>query len=99
MSLLLSNWRSFHAIAADAEASSFSAFCLFSLATLEIACDVATNSFALTEQERPGRWRWAVISERGLILRAGWESTQVAAKEFANAALLERSTAPAPQPA
>ena len=63
----------------------------------EIACDGATNSFALTEQERPGHWRWAIISERGVILRAGWESTQVAAKEFANAALLERSKAPGPQ--
>lgn len=99
MSLLLPNWRCFQAISADAEASSFSAFCLFSLATLEVACDVATNSFALTEQEMPGHWRWAVISERGVILRTGWESTQVAAKAFANAALLERAPAPAPQPA
>jgi len=97
MSLLLPNWRCFQAISADAEASSFSEFCLFSLATLEIACDGATNSFALTEQEMPGHWRWAIISERGVILRAGWESTQVAAKEFANAALLERSKVPAPR--
>jgi hypothetical protein len=81
------NWRCFEKISADAEASSFSAFCLFSLATLEVACDAATNRFALTERERLGLWRWAIISERGEILSAGCETTQVAAKRFASAAL------------
>ena len=91
MSLLIPNWRCFQAVSSDAEASSFSASCLFSLATLEVNCDPETKSFALTEQERPGAWRWAIISVRGMILQAGCEPTQVEAKKIATEALHHKS--------
>ena len=91
MSLLLSNWRCFQAVSSDAEASSFSASCLFSLATLEVDCDPDTKSFALTEREHPGAWRWAIISARGIILQAGCEPTQVEAKKIATEALHNQS--------
>jgi hypothetical protein len=80
-------------ISADAEASAFSEFCLFSLATLEVDCDPGSNNFALTERESPGLWRWAIISARGAILCAGNESTQTAAKQVASEALHEQSSA------
>ena len=89
MSPCPSNWRFFHAISADAEASSFSAFCLFSLSTLEVDLDATTNRFALIEREMPGVWRWAIISECGAILSDGREATQVDAKRFATAALFD----------
>jgi hypothetical protein len=91
MSLLAPNWRCFQTVSSDAEASSFSECCLFSLATLEVDCDPETHCFALTEQERPGAWRWAIISARGAILQAGCEPTQLAAKEIATEALHDRS--------
>ena len=87
MSLLVPTWRCFQNIFSDAEASSFSESCQFSLATLEVACDPATTSFALTERERPGAWRWAIISDRRVILQAGCEPTRVEAKKVATAAL------------
>jgi hypothetical protein len=87
MSFLIPNWRCFQTISSDAEASSFSACCLFSLATLEVDCDPETKSFALTEQKRPGAWRWAVVNYRGVILHAGCEPTQVEAKKVATEAL------------
>jgi len=87
MPLFVSNWRCFQAIPSDAEASAFSESCLYSLATLEVDCDSATRNFALTEQELPGIWRWAVISARGVIIQAGCEPTQMAAKRVATAAL------------
>ena len=89
MSPFLPTWRCFQTISADAEASSFSEYCLYSLATLEVACDSATNRFALTEREGLGLWRWAIVSERGKILFAGCEATQAAAKKFAGDALQE----------
>jgi len=87
MSLPVPTWRCFQNIPSDAEASSFSECCLFSLSTLEVDCDPDTHSFALTEQERPGAWRWAIINDRGVTLDAGCESTQVRAKEVAEVAL------------
>jgi len=83
MSHLVPIWRCFQSISSDAEASSFSESCLFSLATLEVNCDPVTDSFALTEQERPGAWRWAIIGDCGAILHAGCEPTQLAAKKVA----------------
>jgi len=47
-----------------AEAASFSRCCRFSLGTLEVDCDPATRSFALTEQELPGAWRWPSSATR-----------------------------------
>ena len=89
MSLLVPHWRCFQSVSSGAEASSFSESCLFSLATLEVDCDPATHSFALTEEEQPGIWRWAIVSERGVILHAGCEPTQGAAKQVASLALYE----------
>lgn len=87
MSHLFPAWRCFQSIPSDAEASSFSEQCLFSLATLEVDCDPETRSFALTEQERPDTWRWAIISDRGAILHDGTEPTQAEAKKVAGDAL------------
>src|SRR5471032_2782024 len=87
MSLLEPTWRCFQNISLDAEASSSSECCLVSLATLEVDCDPETKNFALTEQERPGAWRWAIITRGGAILHAGCEPTQVEAKSVATVAL------------
>ena len=87
MSFLAPNWRSFQNLSPGAEAASFSRCCRFSLGTLEVDCDPATRSFALTEQEQPGMWRWAIISDRGGVLLAGSASTQVEAKKVATEAL------------
>lgn len=87
MSPLIPQWRSFQTVSSDAEAASFSPYCRFSLATLEVACDPETKSFALTERERPGVWRWAIISARGAILHDGRESSQGAAKRIAAGAM------------
>ena len=83
MSLLIPNWRSFQTVSSDAEAAAFSARCLFSLATLEVTCDPETNNWALTEQERPGVWRWAVISAGGATFQDGREYTRETAKKIA----------------
>jgi len=91
MSLPLSTWRCFQTISSDAEAAAFSECCLFSLATLEVDCDPVTKNFALTEQEGPGAWRWAIISDRGAVLQAGRESTLLAAKKVAGETLHDRS--------
>jgi hypothetical protein len=91
MSLLLPNWRCFQSIASDAEASSFSEYSLFSLATLEVDCDFETKSFALTERERAGAWRWAIISAHGKILSDGHSATQEEAKAVATEALHYRA--------
>jgi hypothetical protein len=87
MSRLVPNWRCFQTVSSDAEAASFAESCRFSLATLEVDCDSDTNCFALTERERPGAWRWAIISARGVVLESGCEVTQVAAKRMATEAL------------
>ena len=87
MSLLIPHWRCFQAVSSAAEASSFSESCRYSLATLEVDCDPATKSFALVEQEEPGTWRWAIVSDRGRVLQDGHEPTQLDAKQVATAAL------------
>lgn len=84
---LIENWRCFRNVASDAEAASFSERCLFSLATLEIDCDPETHRFALTEQEQPGAWRWAIVNDRGAILQSGRAPTQDEAKTIAAVAL------------
>lgn len=92
MSQLVPNWRCFLTVPSGAEASSFAESCLFSLATLEVDCDPDTKSFALTEQEQPGAWRWAIVSDHGVVLHDGCECTQQAAKKTASAALYDCST-------
>jgi hypothetical protein len=96
MSLPVSTWRCFQTLSSDAEALSFSEKCLFSLATLEVDCDPATLSFALTEQERPDAWRWAIISDRGAVLCAGCEPSQLEAKQVASERL-HHPPAPGPE--
>lgn len=91
MSLLIQHWRFFQTVSSGAEASSFAECCRFSLATLEVDCDPETNSFALIEQEEPGTWRWAIVSDRGRVLHDGNESTQLEAKQAATAALYDVS--------
>ena len=87
MSHLNPHWRCFQTVSSSAEASSFAECCLYSLATLEVDCDPETRSFALTEQEQPGAWRWAIVSARGVVLHNGCEPTQLEAKRIANDAL------------
>ena len=93
MSLLHPHWRCFQAVVSAAEASAFAECCLYSLATLEVEVDSdpATRSFALTEQEQPGAWRWAIISARGVVLHNGCEPTQLDAKRVAVTALYDFS--------
>lgn len=80
-------WRSFQDIPSDAEASCVSSSCLYSLATLEVACDPAVSNFALTERRQPDLWRWAIVSSDGVLVAEGWESTQAIAKRVAVTAL------------
>ena len=80
-------WRRFKTITSDAEALLFSQNCLFSLATLEVDRDPETNNFALTEQEQPNVWRWALVSDEGEVIQTGNEPTQVAAQRVASDAL------------
>lgn len=90
--LRLPAWRCFQSIASDAEASQFSECALFSLATLEVECDLLTGNFALTEQEGLGSWRWAVISDRSVVIATGKKTTQADAKTIADEALYFRPT-------
>jgi hypothetical protein len=94
MSFLNPHWRSFQSVSSGAEAASFSECCLYSLGTLEVDCDPATRSFALTEQEQPGAWRWAIVDDLGDVLHAGCETTQGEAKKVAAEALYHGWTAP-----
>lgn len=87
MCYLAPMWRSFQDIPSDAEASCVSSSCLYSLATLEVACDPAVSNFALTERRQPDLWRWAIVSSDGALVSEGWESTQAIAKRAAVAAL------------
>lgn len=87
MCYLAPMWRSFQDIPNDAEASCVSSSCLYSLATLEVACDPAVSSFALTERRQPDIWRWAIVSSDAKLVDEGWESTQAVAKRAAVAAL------------
>ena len=81
-------WRCFRSLPSDSEAASVSKYCVFSLSTLEIACDPGTECIALVEQEQAGAWRWAVLDDAGVILEGGQESTQADAKGIAMEALL-----------
>jgi hypothetical protein len=60
---------------------------MFSLSTLEVACNPAFPGFALTERKQPDTWRWAIISAEGSILEEGLERTETDAKRTAVEAL------------
>ena len=85
-------WRCFRNVASDAESAAFSERCLYSLATLEIDCDPQSHRFALTERERPGTWRWAIVNDRGAVLQSGCEPSQDEAKTIAVVALHQDPT-------
>ena len=80
MTTLVPIWHNFQDITSDAEAASYAANCIFSLATLEISHPPGSTRFALTEQERPGGWRWAIVDARGQVMDHGLEPTQADAK-------------------
>jgi hypothetical protein len=80
-------WRAFENISCGADAASAAACCVFSLATLEVACLIDGSSFALTERKQPEVWRWAVIGPGGRLLEEGCEPTQEQAKTSAAEAL------------
>ena len=84
---LQSCWRSFRCLASDAEAAAYSECCIFSLATLEIACQPGATTFALTERKEPEVWRWAVVDALGRVVDDGWEPCQAGAKQAAAQAL------------
>jgi hypothetical protein len=83
-------WRTFQSVSSAAEAAAYAHSCIFSLATLEIACSPGATPYALTEQEQPGVWRWAVVDEMGRVIHDGWEPTQAGAK-LASAHVLQRA--------
>jgi hypothetical protein len=87
MSLFALTWDSFQALPPDAETASVSRFCLFSLATLELARRPGTTDFALIEQQNPNVWRWAVVSSDGFLIDAGSEPTHDYAKKAVERAL------------
>ncbi len=88
MPFLIPPWRAFSALSSHSEAVSASACCNFSFATLEVACcQPGLARFALTEQTQTDAWRWAICSTEGLILRAGSEPSQTAAKRIAEEVL------------
>jgi hypothetical protein len=87
MYLTTLTWDSFQNLSSDAEAASVSKFCLFSLATLEIACSPGTADIAMVEQEHPDAWRWAIISPDGFIIDGGSEPTHAHARKAVEQAL------------
>ena len=80
-------WDSFQALPSDAETASVSHFCLYSLATLELARRPGTTDFALVEQQNSLIWRWAVVSSDGFLIDTGFEPTQAFAKKAVERAL------------
>jgi hypothetical protein len=80
-------WRNFQSFTSAAEAAAYSENCIFSLATLEIDCPSGTSSFALTEREHPGVWRWAIVNAAGKVIDHGSEATQEGAKLASEGAL------------
>jgi hypothetical protein len=80
-------WDSFQALPSDAEAASVSHYCLYSLATLELARRPGTADFAFVEQQNPQVWRWAVVSSDGFLIDTGFEPTQAYAKKAVERAL------------
>ena len=88
MPITIPVWRSFQTLESNSEAASASACCNFSLGSLEITCpDPGMVSFALTEQQRPDIWRWAIVDTQGLILGVGCEPTRARAHRVAELAL------------
>lgn len=85
--LLNPTWQTFQSIASGAAAAAYSEQCVFSLATLEIDCPCGATSFALTEREQPGLWRWAVVNEWGRVVALGSEPSQTGAKRASAEAL------------
>jgi hypothetical protein len=80
-------WCPFRAISSAGEAAEVSVNCLFSLSTLETVFNSDLTTFALTEKENLGVWRWAIINSDGSILDEGRQPTQVQAKEMAESTL------------
>ena len=60
-----------------------SAYCRFSLATVEFLFSPTNVFCALIEQEYPGVWRWAVYDTQDIVLMEGAEPTQTEAKQAA----------------
>jgi hypothetical protein len=81
-------WRCFRSLPSDSEAASVSKYCVFSLSTLEIACDPETECIALIEREQADAWRWAVLNDAGVIMEGGQQSTQADAKCIAAEAFI-----------
>jgi len=85
--LTLPVWRPFPCVTSDAEAAVYSEGCMFSLATLEVACHPSGTAFALIERKEPGTWRWAVVDLFGRVLVDGFEPSPCDAKQAAVEAL------------
>ncbi|MDI1336539.1 MAG: hypothetical protein PSU94_10205 [Lacunisphaera sp.] len=81
-------WRSLRDLSSGAEMAILSARCRFSLATAEVLCSPADTFFALTEQEHPTAWRWAVYGTRDSALDEGTASSRVEAGRTAVMTLL-----------
>ena len=75
-------------LTSSAEAAILSARCRYSLATAEVICSPADTFFALTEQEHPEVWRWAVYGTRDIALEEGSAPTRAAAGQAAVSSLL-----------
>jgi hypothetical protein len=80
-------WESYQNLSPIAQAAYVSKFCLFSLATLEIATCSDTAELALIEQEHLDSWRWAVISPDGFISDSGSEPSRALANTAVELAL------------
>jgi len=80
-------WRSIGELPCPAQSAILSARCRFSLSTAEVLCCPADTYFALTEQEHPDTWRWAVYGTRDDPLDEGLAPTRVEAGQAAVAAL------------
>lgn len=80
-------WESYRDIRSDAKAEAAAKFCLFSLATLEVACSPSSTEIALVEEEYPDAWRWSVIGVDGFITDCGSEPSRALAKTAVELAL------------
>lgn len=75
-------------LSSPAEAAILSARCRFSLATTEVLCSPANTFFALTEQEHPSVWRWAVYGTSDAALDEGTSPSRLEAGRSAVNVLL-----------
>ena len=75
-------------LSSPAEAAILSACCRYSLATAEVILSPADTFFALTEQQHPAVWRWAVYGTQKTALAEGAAPTRAAAGEAAVASLV-----------